>query len=177
MIIVNPFSLFNLLKGESGIDINHAWAKKIETYRSMFIPGFPNFFLMLGPNSPIGNTSLIQLSEVQTDYIIKMIEHWKAGAVDEIKPRVSAVKAFQHAIKQSMSNTVWVGGCKSWYLDGSGTPALWPWTMERWYKEMKTPNLVDFVLPNNMAANEEYGNYIGSLQKEAALAEELEIAV
>jgi hypothetical protein len=49
--------------------------------------------------------------------------------------------------------------------------------MERWYKEMKTPNLADFVSPDDIESNEEYGTYIGSLQKEAALAEELEIAV
>ena len=133
----------NLL-GRDGLDINDAWKNKISTYRSVCLPGFPNNFLMLGPNSPIGNYSVIEMSEIQARYIIKIIQRWRQREFDAIEPTPTAVKRFTEYIKKGMSKTVWVSGCQSWYMDSDGDPILWPYTFERWRAELAEPKMSDF---------------------------------
>ena len=131
--------------GRDGLNINDAWKDRVNTYRSVCMPGFPNNFLMLGPHSPIGNFSVIAISEVQTAYVLKLIEGWCRGEYDVVEPKQSATDAFAKTVKAGLKNTVWTGGCQSWYLDKDGDPILWPYTWQRWVKEMETPERRDFV--------------------------------
>ena len=132
------------VRGAEGQSINQAWDKKLSSYRSLFIPGFPNFFLMLGPNSPIGNFSLTYISEVQTKYCIKLIDMWREGKIESIDAKTEAADAFIEYIKNGLGGTVWTSGCNSWYLDDEGDPVLWPYTVGTWKKQMREPNLGDF---------------------------------
>ncbi|PID55207.1 MAG: monooxygenase [Gammaproteobacteria bacterium] len=134
------------VKGRDGLDINQAWEHKIKTYRSICLPGFPNNFLMLGPNSPIGNYSVIEMSEVQTGYLLKLIDHWRQGHFDAIEPKQTAVDSFTEYMKAGLAGTVWVGGCQSWYMDQDGDPILWPYSFGQWVKEMREPQMADFDL-------------------------------
>jgi cation diffusion facilitator CzcD-associated flavoprotein CzcO len=144
----DPFAFMRpmSMKGKNGIDINEVWSKKITAYRSLMIPGFPNFFLMLGPNTPIGNNSVIRMSEAQTDYLMQILDKWRREEFDTVEPKQSAVEAFMAHIKKGMPKTIWVTGCKSWYLDADGDPALWPYTFGQWLKEMKKPEYKDLIL-------------------------------
>lgn len=132
--------------GKDGQTIDDAWSEKILTYRSMFMPGFPNNFLMLGPNTPIGNYSVIAMSEVQCDYLLQVLQHWRDEAFDEVDVSPSRAKSFLEYIRKGMKDTVWLGGCNSWYLDKDGDPILWPYTWEQWEKEMARPVLGEFLL-------------------------------
>ena len=82
------------MRGKEGLTIDESWAKKIRTYRSLCMPGFPNNFLMLGPNTPIGNFSVIAMSEVQCAYIIKLIRRWQRYEFDELDVSMKAVERF-----------------------------------------------------------------------------------
>jgi cation diffusion facilitator CzcD-associated flavoprotein CzcO len=115
--------------GKDGATLDQAWARANEAYRSVAVPGFPNFFMLVGPNSPIGNFSLIH-----------------RGACAEVMPKAEATRRFNAAIKEAMKDTVWVTGCRSWYQDKNGNPAMWPWTFERFRDEMQRPDLNDFEL-------------------------------
>lgn len=134
------------MTGKDGEKIDDAWSNKILTYRSLFMPGFPNNFLMLGPNTPIGNYSVIAMSEVQCNYLIKIIDRWRGGVFDEIDVSQNTAKNFLEYIRKGMKNTVWLGGCNSWYLDKDGDPILWPYTWEKWVGEMAEPQMSDFLL-------------------------------
>jgi cation diffusion facilitator CzcD-associated flavoprotein CzcO len=133
------------LVGKSGQDIDTHWKNKIQAYRSLFIPDYPNFFLMLGPNTPIGNFNVIQMSEVQTGYVQKMLEHWRNREFDEVAATPEALKRYNQYLKAGMGKTVWVsGGCSSWYLDADGDPLTWPYTWKQWVREMAEPDMADF---------------------------------
>jgi cation diffusion facilitator CzcD-associated flavoprotein CzcO len=132
------------LKGRDGLDIDTVWEHRVQAYRSVCLPGFPNFFLMLGPHSPIGNYSVIAMSEVQTAYILKLIEHWKQGTLETVEATEEAKVRFNDYLRGGMGDTAWMGGCQSWYLDGDGEPALWPYAWNQWQKEMQEPELDDF---------------------------------
>lgn len=149
LILATGFSPFNFMRpmeltGRDGLSIEDAWAKKVQAYRSVCLPGFPNFFLMLGPNTPIGNYSVIAMSEVQSAYVLKLMDHWRQGTLETVEATEEAKIRFNTYLRAGMKNTVWVGGCQSWYLDEDGDPALWPYTWNQWQKELAQPDLGDF---------------------------------
>lgn len=149
LILATGFHPFNFMRpmnltGRDGLSIDEAWARKVQAYRSLCLPGFPNFFLMLGPNTPIGNYSVIAMSEVQTQYLLKLIDHWRKGELETVEATEEAKQRFNAYLKAGMGKTVWVGGCQSWYLDGDGDPAMWPYSWNQWVAELQTPDLNDF---------------------------------
>lgn len=146
LILSTGFNAFNFMRpmdliGRNNLHIDQAWAHKIKAYRSMMLSDYPNFFLMLGPNTPIGNFSVIAMSEVQADYLIKMIDKWRDREFDEFEAKPEAIDEFTAYIKEGLKGTSWVGGCQSWYLDADGDPILWPYTWKRWVDEMKEPQM------------------------------------
>ncbi|MCB1708143.1 MAG: NAD(P)/FAD-dependent oxidoreductase [Halioglobus sp.] len=149
LVLATGFHPFNFMRpmdltGRGGLSIDQAWSRKVQAYRSVCLPGFPNFFLMLGPNSPVGNYSVIAMSEVQGDYVLKLIDQWRQGQLQEVEATEEAKTRFNDYLKQGMGSTAWVGGCQSWYLDADGVPALWPYSWNQWVREMAEPVMDDF---------------------------------
>jgi len=132
--------------GAEGLSLAEAWAKGPRTYRSIAMPGFPNFFMLVGPNSPIGNISVIDVSETQTKYILDCIRLLEREEGKALSPKRAAAEAFQESLREAMQGTVWVTGCKSWYLDPEGIPTLWPWSANRFHEVMRHPDFSDFDL-------------------------------
>jgi S-formylglutathione hydrolase FrmB len=132
------------LTGRNGVSIDETWSHKVQAYRSLCIPGYPNFFLMLGPNTPIGNYSVIAMSEVQSNYVLKLIDQWRQGNIETVEATEEAKVRYNTYLKAGMGKTVWVGGCQSWYLDADGDPAMWPYSWDQWVKELEEPELDDF---------------------------------
>ncbi len=134
------------LTGKGGITVEQAWANGAHTYRSVTMPDFPNFFMLIGPNSPIGNYSLITIAEIQVDYILQLVRLWQTDQCDIVEAKREPTRQFNAALKAAMKGTVWVTGCQSWYLDQNGDPAMWPWTFGRFRREMRAPELTAFRL-------------------------------
>lgn len=133
--------------GPNGLDLDEVWAKGASAHRSVAVPGFPNFFMMVGPHSPIGNFSVIAVSESQAQYIMQFVELFRQGTAQTMEARSDASARFNDKMREAIKTTVWTqGGCQSWYLDQSGLPALWPWTFARFQEEMKTPVFEEFEL-------------------------------
>jgi len=130
--------------GRDGVALDDAWSESTRAYRSVSVPGFPNFFMLIGPNSPIGNFSLIEVAELQFDYIMQLIEQVRSGQCREIAATADATRTFNDELADAMGGTVWVTGCRSWYLDDNGIPATWPWTFDRFQQEMRAPDLDHF---------------------------------
>ncbi|MEM8499557.1 MAG: NAD(P)/FAD-dependent oxidoreductase [Pseudomonadota bacterium] len=132
--------------GMYGIDINAVWRDKVQAYRSVCLPGFPNFFLMLGPNSPIGNYSVIEISEAQTDYAMQLIELWRSKKLSRIETTPEAQARWNAELKVRLGQSVWSsGGCNSWYLDKDGDPITWPGSWRQFLESIASPDLGDFV--------------------------------
>ena len=72
--------------------------------------------MLIGPNSPVGNFSLMEVAELQFNYILQLIDH----AIETDRSEIEATKG-----------TIWVTGCRSWYLNADGIPAAWPWTLQQ----------------------------------------------
>jgi cation diffusion facilitator CzcD-associated flavoprotein CzcO len=127
--------------GRDGARLDEAWAARPVAYLSISIPQFPNLFMLNGPNGPVGNFSLIEVAELQMAYILQLIAHIRDGRCRTISPTAAATAAFDAARVEAAKNTVWITGCRSWYLDDRGIPAVWPWTFDRFREEMAAPRL------------------------------------
>jgi cation diffusion facilitator CzcD-associated flavoprotein CzcO len=127
--------------GRDGETLKRAWAERPSAYLSISIPGFPNLFMLNGPNGPVGNFSLIEVAELQIAYIQQLVEEIRAGRCREIGASESATARFDTERVEAAKNTVWMSGCRSWYLDDRGIPAVWPWTFDRFREEMAAPKL------------------------------------
>jgi cation diffusion facilitator CzcD-associated flavoprotein CzcO len=132
--------------GRNGTTLEDAWTPRPEAYYSISIPEFPNFFMLNGPNGPVGNFSLIEVAEIQFRYVMQLVERVRAGEYREICATHDALAAFERARERAASNTVWVTGCRSWYLDDRGLPAVWPWPFTQFREQMRTPDLEAFEL-------------------------------
>jgi cation diffusion facilitator CzcD-associated flavoprotein CzcO len=126
--------------GRDGRTLEDAWSERPNAYLSISIPGFPNFFMLNGPNGPVGNFSLIEVAELQFGYVMHLIEQLRSGEHREISAKEVAMEEFEAARVEASKKTVWVTGCQSWYLDDRGIPAVWPWTFDRFREAMSAPD-------------------------------------
>lgn len=145
----NPaaFILPTRVTGEDGVDLARKWDGSPRAHRAVAVPGFPNFWMLEGPTGPVGNLSLIAISEHQVDYIIGMLDRMKADGLAAIAAKQSAFEAYNSAMGEAIKGTTWVtGGCKSWYMDKSGVPNLYPWYPVRYLQEMHNPVYSEYHL-------------------------------
>jgi cation diffusion facilitator CzcD-associated flavoprotein CzcO len=127
--------------GEGGRALDVRWSKRPDAYLSIAVPGFPNFFMLNGPNGPVGNFSLIEVAELQMAYILQLVDELRAGRCRTLSPSEEATARFEAAREEAAKRTVWTTGCRSWYLDDRGIPAVWPWTFDLFREEMARPKL------------------------------------
>ena len=112
------------------------WHASSRAYLGTTVVGFPNLFLLIGPNTGLGHNSMVFMIESQLNYILdclRTMSRRNLGAV-EVRPEIQ--DAFDTEIQKRMQGTVWTSGCKSWYLDANGhNTTLWPgFTLEYRYR-------------------------------------------
>lgn len=132
--------------GRGGVNLDDVWADVPVAYLSISIPEFPNFFMLNGPNGPVGNFSLIKIAEAQLHYIFQLVEEIRAGRCREISASKKATQQFEVERIAAAKKSIWATGCNSWYLDKNGVPASWPWSPDRFFDEMQKPELEAFEL-------------------------------
>jgi len=130
--------------GRDGVALDEVWAAGPFAYMAISVPDFPNFFMLNGPNGPVGNFSLIEVAEMQIGYIMQLVEAVRSGACDELSASRQAMARFDAERRMAAAKTIWNSGCKSWYLDATGLPTAWPWTFDRFRDEMRRPRFDDF---------------------------------
>jgi cation diffusion facilitator CzcD-associated flavoprotein CzcO len=125
---VRPMELI----GPDGLRLSKLWRGRAPfAYRSVALPGFPNLFMLLGPHSPLGNQSLLDISQTQADFILRCIDRWRRDDVDAMHPTSDATDRFNAELHDAIGGTIWASGCDSWYIGEDGTPTLFPWTPSR----------------------------------------------
>ena len=97
-------------------------------YKGTTIPEFPNLFMMVGPNTGLGHSSMVFIIESQVAYIRDAIRTMRRHELASVEPKEEPTAAFNAGLQKRMKRTVWTtGGCASWYLDAQGrNTTLWP---------------------------------------------------
>jgi cation diffusion facilitator CzcD-associated flavoprotein CzcO len=151
LVLATGFRVENFVRpmevtGRDGVLLDDVWKDGPTGYMAISVPGFPNFFMLNGPNSPVGNFSLIEVAELQFAYVLQLVDQIRSGACREVAPSPAAMERFDAERREAAKTTIWNTGCKSWYLDATGLPTAWPWTFDRFRDEMSKPRLDDYEL-------------------------------
>lgn len=114
------------ITGRGGIDLNEAWRNGASAYLGMTLPGFPNFFMLYGPNTNLGHNSIVYMIESQIRHVMRCVGRMRASGATAVEVKPEPHTRYNARIQQRLAGTVW-NGCKSWYVDANGHNSTnWP---------------------------------------------------
>ena len=116
------------VRGRDGRSLAEVWAGSPQAHLGITVSGFPNFFMLMGPNTGLGHSSVVYMIEAQIEHVLGALAWLRARGGGAVEPRREAQAAYVSRLEERMGGTVWTsGGCASWYLDGTGrNSTLWP---------------------------------------------------
>jgi cation diffusion facilitator CzcD-associated flavoprotein CzcO len=125
---VTDIPIADMVRGHDGRTLAAAWDGSPEAYKGAAVAGFPNLFLLVGPNTGLGHNSIVFMIESQVDYVGDAIATMRRRGADRVEVRPEAQAAYNDEVQRLTRGTVWVsGGCASYYIDRNGrNSALWP---------------------------------------------------
>lgn len=115
--------------GRGALSLDKRWSNGAEAYKTVAVSGFPNLFLVGGPNTGIGHNSQVYMFEAQIEHILAVLTHMDEHNLDALEVSESAETAFTENLDRRAGSSVWLtGGCNSWYIDARSGRAttLWP---------------------------------------------------
>jgi hypothetical protein len=121
--------LAHRLTGREGRTLAEEWELSgVQAHRGTTVADFPNLFLLLGPNTVLGHTSVVIMIEAQIRYVVAALRTMQENRAGAIEVRRSAQDAYNARMQEGLTDTVWnAGGCRSWYRDEQGRNfTLWP---------------------------------------------------
>ena len=118
------------LTGADGRTLAEHWKDGMAALRGTAVDGFPNLLMLIGPNTGLGNSSMILMIESAVNYAADYLRTLDRTGAAALVPKSSAVREWNDELQRRMTRTVWnTGGCVSWYLDANGrNTTLWPGT-------------------------------------------------
>jgi cation diffusion facilitator CzcD-associated flavoprotein CzcO len=108
------------ITGRDGQDLNRVWRDGAEAYLGMTVSGFPNLFLLYGPNTNLGHNSILYMLESQFAYILAALQHMKAQQWQFVDVKAQVQGVYNRWVQKQLNNTIWAAGCSSWYKTESG---------------------------------------------------------
>ncbi|MBA3461799.1 MAG: NAD(P)/FAD-dependent oxidoreductase [Deltaproteobacteria bacterium] len=127
------------IRGSGGRELSEVWASEgVRNYLGINIAGFPNLFLLMGPNTGLGHNSMVFMIEAQATYVLDAIREMRRRDLVKVDVRPEVEQAFRAELKTKLANTVWTSGCNSWYMAPDGDVLLWPgFTFDYWRRTRK----------------------------------------
>src|SRR4029453_7948547 len=127
---VTDFPAGRRIHGPGGATLSDVWQERgsMEAYLGTTVAGFPNLFMLLGPNTGLGHTSVVVMVEAQIAYVMDALRAMDRHDWRTLEVRGEVQRAYNERVQAGLRGTVWnAGGCASWYLDRSGrNTTLWP---------------------------------------------------
>jgi len=124
---------------DGGRTLAEVWNGSPKAFNGTTIPGFPNFFMLVGPNTGLGHTSVIYMIESQVAYVVEALGHLARRPAATLDVRTSALDGWVREMDSALAATVWnAGGCRSWYLDRTGrNSTIWPGPTFRFRRRLR----------------------------------------
>ncbi|MEM9622637.1 MAG: NAD(P)/FAD-dependent oxidoreductase [Pseudomonadota bacterium] len=142
-----PFDITEYVNivGRDGVTLRDVWKDRIDSFRTMMVPGFPNFFMMLGPNSATGHTSALIMIESTAQYVLKCLEWMNRDGIAHLDPDPAFVAQYNQRLQRDMRKMVFSSGCSAWYTDANDFNfTLWPYSAARFLAEQRNVNKAEF---------------------------------
>ncbi|WP_244168148.1 flavin-containing monooxygenase [Mycobacterium paraffinicum] len=133
------------VSGEGGMTLREAWRDGAHAYLGMAVPGFPNFFMLYGPNTNVGSNSVIFMLEAQAHYIVRALKHLRRRRKTYIAVRPAALADFIAKIDRWMVGTVWTTQCSNYFRAANGRVVTqWPRSARSFWGMTRRFNPGDF---------------------------------
>ena len=117
------------IAGRDGRSLSSAWEEVARAYLGLSVPGFPNMFLLYGPNTNGGSGSVVNTLECGVGHVLAALGEMERAGADRIEVKPEAAESFDRELRAALAGTVWQSGCSNWYVDENGNdPSNWPWT-------------------------------------------------
>jgi len=140
--------------GRTGLEIHQAWQERISAYLGVTVSGFPNFFILLGPNTGLGHNSVVLMSEAQIGYVMDCLRLMRKRNSKVMEVKDATQQRFISELRKRLAGTVWEsGGCRSWYQDAKTgeSPVIWPGSVVAYKRRTRAVNEQDYLLSNGAA--------------------------
>lgn len=144
---VTDMPIADRVVGADGITLAESWKDGMQSLRGATAAGFPNWMTIIGPNTGLGNSSMILMIESQLNYMADYLRQLTVlGGRAALAARPSAVGAWNRRVQERMKRTVWkTGGCTSWYLDANGrNTTIWPGTTQEFRNATRAVDLAEY---------------------------------
>ncbi|MBT2383142.1 NAD(P)/FAD-dependent oxidoreductase [Streptomyces sp. ISL-11] len=144
---VTDMPIAERVTGAGGTTLAEEWKDGMAALRGTSAAGFPNFLTIIGPNTGLGNSSMILIIEAQLNYLADFMRQLDTlGGRAALDARPSAVGVWNRGLQTRMRRTVWnTGGCDSWYLDAEGrNTVVWPGTTSEFRKVTRRVDLTEY---------------------------------
>jgi cation diffusion facilitator CzcD-associated flavoprotein CzcO len=137
----------HIITGRTGVTLSEAWGGTMKAHLGMSVSGFPNLFLLLGPNTGLGHNSVLLMIEAQVAYLRKLLSYRRERGMTAIEPCPEAQARFVSEVDRGTEGSVWTaGGCLSWYTDQTGrNSALWPGSVRAYQRRLASLHPDDYV--------------------------------
>src|SRR6185503_7503402 len=114
--------------GRDGRSLHDVWSGSPQAYKGTAVPGYPNLFFLLGPNTGLGHNSIVYMIEAQIAYVMDALRTMRQSDTHALAVRPEAFRFWNDAVQRRLPPTVWnSGGCSSWYIDANGlNTTIWP---------------------------------------------------
>ncbi len=122
--------------GREGRELEAAWRAGAEAYLGMMVGGFPNLFVLYGPNTNLAHNSIVLMLEAQAHYVTRCLSALARRGARTVEPRERAMQAFSGEMGRRFAGSIWEAGCSSWYKTDAGRNTNnWPgFVAEYWYR-------------------------------------------
>ena len=130
-----------------GVEIHDAWKERASAYLGITVAGFPNFFLLLGPNTGLGHNSVVLMIEAQVRYVMSCLRLMRRRVQAVMEVRETSQQKFVERIRRRLATSVWqAGGCKSWYQDQrtGESPVVWPGSVVDYRRRTRSASARDY---------------------------------
>ena len=133
------------VRGRDGRDLHEQWSDGARAYLGMAVPGFPNLFLVYGPNTNLGSSSIILMMEQQARYIRQLVEVLaREAGPSALEVRSEVDEAYDDEIRTRLADSVWTG-CDSWYkVDSGRITTNWPGLVHEYQRRTRTARVSDY---------------------------------
>jgi len=127
------------VRGRGGEDLATSWKKGAATHLGITVAGFPNLFLLVGPNTGLGHNSIVFMIEAQVNYMVRALRKMRRESLGTFELHPETQERSYRSVQQRMKRTVWMTGCRSWYLSADGrNDTLWPGTtLGYWWRTLR----------------------------------------
>jgi cation diffusion facilitator CzcD-associated flavoprotein CzcO len=135
------------IRGREGDSLAERWRGSPKAHLGMAVSGFPNLFMLLGPNTGLGHNSVLLMIEAQIAYLKQVLAHCERAGVATLEPTPAAQAGYIQEVDRGTEGSVWTaGGCLSWYVDKTGrNSTLWPGSVRAYQRRLARLDIGDYI--------------------------------